>query len=75
MASAALYAATITNPTTAGNVPEDSKAKKHHLKDGKGFTNPWDSWIEKSGPGMFVDIFRYVTAGATASKGDFALYQ
>ncbi|PQE17605.1 hypothetical protein CJF31_00007803 [Rutstroemia sp. NJR-2017a BVV2] len=65
MASAALYAATITTSTTAGVVPEDSKAKKHHLKDGKGFTNPWDSWIEKSVPGMFVDIFR------AKLRGDF----
>ncbi|MCJ1360977.1 hypothetical protein MMC16_000072 [Acarospora aff. strigata] len=45
-AAAALYAATISSSALSGAVPEDTKDKKHHLKDGKGFTNPWDSWRE-----------------------------
>ena len=26
--------------------PEDAAEKKHHLAQGKGFTNPWDSYVE-----------------------------
>jgi hypothetical protein len=44
MTAAALYACTMTNPAALGAVPEESEAKAHHLKDGKGFTNPWESW-------------------------------
>ncbi|KAG9242626.1 beta-lactamase superfamily domain-containing protein [Calycina marina] len=54
--AAALYACSLTSPTTLGPVPEDSKEKAHHLKSGKGFTNPWDSWTE-FGP---LDIFKGV---------------
>ena len=39
--AASLYAATISSPSITGAVPEESKEKRHHLKDGKGFTNPW----------------------------------
>jgi N-acyl-phosphatidylethanolamine-hydrolysing phospholipase D len=46
MTSAVLYACTTTSPTGLGAVPEDSEAKAHHLKNGKGFTNPWESWKE-----------------------------
>lgn len=42
--AAALYAATISASSIAGAVPEEAKDKEHHLKDGKGFTNPWESW-------------------------------
>ncbi|KAG0649947.1 N-acyl-phosphatidylethanolamine-hydrolyzing phospholipase D [Hyphodiscus hymeniophilus] len=44
MAAAALYTFTMSKPATLGAVPNDSAAKKHHNKNGKGFTNPWDSW-------------------------------
>ena len=44
--AAALYATTISSSSITGAVPEEAKDKKHHLKDGKGFTNPWDSWRE-----------------------------
>lgn len=40
----------MTSPTALGAVPEDTEAKKHHLKDGKGFINPWDSWKDFNGP-------------------------
>lgn len=46
MAAAALYAYAMSSPVALGAVPEDSEAKKHHLKNGKGFTNPWESWRE-----------------------------
>jgi N-acyl-phosphatidylethanolamine-hydrolysing phospholipase D len=50
MTAAALYACTLTSPTALGAVPEDSEAKAHHLKNGQGFTNPWESWKEMNGP-------------------------
>jgi len=46
MTMAAIYAASISSPTALGAVPEDVEAKAHHLKNGKGFTNPWESWKE-----------------------------
>jgi len=46
MTAAVLYACSITPPTSLGAVPEDVKEKAHHLKNGKGFTNPWDSWVD-----------------------------
>jgi L-ascorbate metabolism protein UlaG (beta-lactamase superfamily) len=39
----ALYAV-VSNPATAFAQPEDAKELKHHLKRGKGFTNPWPSF-------------------------------
>ncbi|CAG8953491.1 hypothetical protein HYFRA_00010241 [Hymenoscyphus fraxineus] len=48
MAAAMAYACTMTPPSTLGAVPEDSKEKAHHLKDGKGFRNPWPSWVDQS---------------------------
>ena len=48
MAAAALYSLSMSSPTALGAVPEDSAAKKHHKKHGKGFTNPWDSWRDFS---------------------------
>lgn len=46
--SAALYAA-VTSPAQAtGAEPEDAKELKHHLKGGKGFVNPWESYKEMS---------------------------
>jgi len=39
--AASLYAATISPASLTGAVPEEAKEKRHHLKDGKGFTNPW----------------------------------
>lgn len=52
MTAAALYAVTMTPPSALGAVPEDAEAKAHHLKNGKGFTNPWESWKEFSAPGI-----------------------
>lgn len=47
--AAALYAATVSPASIMGAVPEEAKDKRHHLKDGKGFDNPWDSWKEIGG--------------------------
>jgi hypothetical protein len=42
-----LYAA-VSSPAQVGARPEDADEKRHHLKNGKGFTNPWDSYVESS---------------------------
>ena len=48
-ASVALYAV-VSNPAQVAAVPEDAHEKKHHLKNGKGYRNPWDSFTELSVP-------------------------
>lgn len=48
MTAAVLYACTMTSPSALSAVPEDAEARAHHLKNGKGFTNPWESWKEMS---------------------------
>ncbi|KAL8687799.1 MAG: hypothetical protein Q9224_005047 [Gallowayella concinna] len=50
--AAALYAATVSPASITGAVPEEAKDKQHHLKNGKGFNNPWDSWRDFSGPAI-----------------------
>ncbi|PZD22879.1 Zn-dependent hydrolasesbeta-lactamase fold protein [Pyrenophora tritici-repentis] len=40
-----LYAA-VGNPALVPSQPEEAAEKRHHLKNGKGFTNPWDSYTE-----------------------------
>lgn len=42
-----LYAV-VSNPAQIAAKPEEADEKRHHLKNGKGFTNPWDSYIESS---------------------------
>ncbi|KAF7860833.1 hypothetical protein EAF04_008351 [Stromatinia cepivora] len=64
---ATLYAATMSSPTALGAVPENSKAKAHHLKNGKGFTNPWDSWVEMSAPGIGLAMIRAKITGELGS--------
>lgn len=49
VASAALYAV-VSNPAQIAAVPEDAQEKNHHLKNGKGYRNPWDSFAELSVP-------------------------
>ena len=46
MATAAIYALSITNPAALGAVPEDAEGKEHHLKGGSGFRNPWPSYVD-----------------------------
>lgn len=51
--AAALYAATVSSSNVLGAAPEEAKEKQHHLKDGKGFINPWDSWLDQSAGAIF----------------------
>lgn len=50
LTSAALYTTISLLTPGAGDVPKDTKDLKHHVKSGKGFLNPWDSYIEQTGP-------------------------
>ncbi|KAF1948027.1 Metallo-hydrolase/oxidoreductase [Clathrospora elynae] len=44
---AGLYAV-VSNPAQVVARPKEADEKKHHLKHGKGFTNPWDSYADIS---------------------------
>jgi N-acyl-phosphatidylethanolamine-hydrolysing phospholipase D len=52
---ASLYAV-VSSPTQIAAQPEGTEEKAHHLKNGKGFTNPWDSYVAIS----LWDIFKVV---------------
>ncbi|KAG4025603.1 hypothetical protein MFRU_054g00320 [Monilinia fructicola] len=58
-----LYKPTISTPSPHSPVPESSKSKPHHLKNGSGYTNPWESWVEKSVPGMGLAMMRAKLTG------------
>jgi N-acyl-phosphatidylethanolamine-hydrolysing phospholipase D len=45
----ALYASVISASQIAGAVPEDAGERAHHAKGGKGFINPWPSFMDQSG--------------------------
>ena len=55
---AGLYAA-VSNPGQILSQPEEAAAKAHHLKNGKGFTNPWDSYTELNALQIFWGIISY----------------
>ncbi len=61
--AAALYAATISSSSIAGAVPEEAGKKEWHVKSGKGFMNPWDSWKEFSGPQIMMALIKYGSSG------------
>ena len=44
--AAVLYATVISTSQITGAVPEDAPDLKHHVKGGKGFRNPWESYRE-----------------------------
>lgn len=57
--SAGLYAV-VSNPAQVGAKPEEAAELKHHLKNGKGFRNPWDSFGQSSTPGIIFAMIWYV---------------
>jgi hypothetical protein len=46
--SSALYATVSSSSLATGTVPEHTKELRHHNKHGKGFVNPWDSYVDRS---------------------------
>lgn len=57
--SAALYAVVSSSSKGRGAVPEGVKELQHHNKNGKGFINPWPSYIERSGPELGAMLLKY----------------
>ena len=55
---AGLYAV-VSNPSQVLSQPEEAAAKAHHLKNGKGFTNPWESYTELTPFTMLWGLFVY----------------
>ena len=41
---ASVYSASVSTPQNLSSSPEGVTNKSHHLKDGKGFTNPWSRY-------------------------------
>jgi len=46
--AAVLYASAISTSQVLGAKPEDASDLKHHAKGGKGFVNPWESFLDRS---------------------------
>ena len=59
--AAALYATVSSPMRVTGAVPKDTEELKHHAKNGKGFLNPWGSYVEQSGPRMMRALLRCVS--------------
>lgn len=57
--SATLYATVSTSATRAAE-PEGREELKHHLKDGKGFLNPWPSYHDASALTILRQLLWYV---------------
>ena len=69
--AAALYAATKSVSSITEAVPEEAKDKKHHLKDGSGFTNPWESWRNMSALQIMKSMAWHVFALDPLEHGAF----
>ncbi len=69
--SALLYA-TVVSSQGQGLVPEDAKELRHHVKNGKGFINPWESYRERSAweiiKAMLWSVVRRLSSGSPADK-------
>ncbi|KAF2828860.1 Metallo-hydrolase/oxidoreductase [Ophiobolus disseminans] len=61
--------AIISNPAQIAAQPEDAKDKAHHLKNGKGFTNPWDSFIDTT-PLQFMRMFFWRSVTGKTKRPD-----
>ncbi|KAM0714411.1 hypothetical protein Q7P37_010198 [Cladosporium fusiforme] len=64
--SALLYA-TVSSPGAKSRQPSDVKEKIHHNKHGKGFINPWDSYVERSAPQLLTAMAWRAITGKSKS--------
>ncbi|KAK3634940.1 hypothetical protein LTR56_005810 [Elasticomyces elasticus] len=55
--------AIVSSPTTPSQQPADIAAKAHHNKHGKGFINPWPSYVEQSGLQIGAKILKMRVTG------------
>jgi N-acyl-phosphatidylethanolamine-hydrolysing phospholipase D len=65
--TAALYTCVFSSPASLGAIPEGLDAKSHHLKNGTGFTNPWESWKNMSAPQIMKAMAWEVLSGNSKS--------
>ncbi|KAF2153235.1 Zn-dependent hydrolase/oxidoreductase [Myriangium duriaei CBS 260.36] len=47
-----LNAIVSASPASASSAPENAKDLTHHAKGGKGFVNPWESFLDRSAPAI-----------------------
>ena len=66
--SALLYA-TVSSPGARSAQPSDVQEKRHHNKHGKGFLNPWDSYIER-GPMELLSAMAWRSLSGKMKKPD-----
>ncbi|QIW94564.1 hypothetical protein AMS68_000082 [Peltaster fructicola] len=59
-----VFHALVSSPTARGAEPSHVQQKAHHNKHGKGFINPWDSYLER---GVF-EMFRLMGGRALSGK-------
>jgi len=58
-----LASAVVSSPNTLSASPSDISGKAHHNKNGKGFINPWPSYLERSGLTMMRLILSRMITG------------
>ena len=63
----AMLTATVAQTPRPGIEPEEAKERRHHLKDGKGFTNPWDSWGDLSASKIVWGLLKHAILFADIS--------
>lgn len=57
--SSALYATVSSSSRATGAVPKNTKELRHHNKNGKGFINPWDSYVDRTAPQIISALIWY----------------
>ena len=59
--SSLLYATVSSSSQATGRVPEHTKELRHHNKSGKGFINPWDSYVDRGVAQIGKALIWYIT--------------
>ncbi|CAD0101264.1 unnamed protein product [Aureobasidium mustum] len=57
--SSALYATVSSSSRATGAVPKDTGKLRHHNKNGKGFINPWESYVDRTAPQIISALIWY----------------
>lgn len=59
LTSPLLNAIVSASPTAPDAAPENAKDLAHHRKNGKGFVNPWDSFVDRDAVELIVMMTKY----------------
>lgn len=54
-----LNAIVSASPTAPDAAPANAKELAHHKKNGKGFINPWDSFLDREPYEIFIMMAKY----------------